>query len=75
MPNEAMPESDAFGKPYVIIDQEVDKIIAALTAISEQLESAETNEHSMKLKRLLDQGIAPYVADFAQILNNMEEVE
>lgn len=75
MPDSLPMQSNPSEMAYVVIDQEVDKIIASLLIIEEKLKEVDQDTISRKLKDLFDNGVSPYVAEAANVLNQMEEVE
>jgi len=63
--------------PYMQIDEQLDVIISAIMTIGKQLESIrpETIEEKAKInqiKELLNDGVAPYTADIAKIMDSFE---
>ena len=74
MPENMMTESDKDGAALVIVDQEIDKIIESMILIEEQLDTVEQTPLIRKLRDVLENGVNPYVASAATILDGMEEV-
>lgn len=68
-----MEESDEIGGKFVGIDGEIDKIIASVLKIEELLDSVDGEPVVRKLRDILDNGISPYVAEFGDLLNKMDE--
>jgi hypothetical protein len=63
--------------PYMQIDEQLDVIISSIMIIGKQLDAVrpETVEEKAKveqMKELLNDGVAPYTADIAKIMDSFE---
>lgn len=69
--------SDESGDGYLKMDEQIDVIISGIIAFEEELnkivpQTDEEKEKLNKVKDILDNGVSPFVADIATILDSLE---
>lgn len=74
MPEDMVPpQDDPVGGAFMVIDQEIDKLVASLMAISDALDKVPGEPAAKKIREIVDGALSPYVAEVAQVMNNLEE--